>query len=200
MSKMTRPQLVVAQLFYPAFLGNMTYEAANKLFAASSDFDWTARFVVLALLTHFVLDWVYTVVEVDPDDGLSHPYTVVQGVLDTVMVLCLYVAVRLVLNLPPALFEGHWTKLGEPAVWLLAAKLVALGWELSEIDNLSEPVKWPPIKWLELCLDGGFALLYWALLFELWGVSSRGLVFGALVALDAAGYELHARCKQRLKS
>ena len=200
MSKMTRPQLVVAQLFYPAFLGNMTYEAANKLFNAAPDFDWTARFVVLALLAHFVLDWVYTVVEVDPDEDPTHPYSFVQGVLDTFMVLCLYVAVRLVLHLPPALFEGQWAKLGEPALWLLAAKLVALGWELSEIDNPKEPAKWPPIKWLELTLDGGFACLYLALLFEPWGLSSGGVAFGVLVALDAAGYELHARCRQKLKN
>jgi hypothetical protein len=66
-----------------------------------------------------------------------------------------------------------------------------VAWEVSEVCDLN-PSNWPPIKRLEVGLDIGFALLYLALAFEPFGVSSRGLGFGVVVAFDAAGYLLHA--------
>jgi hypothetical protein len=198
MSKMTRPQLVVANLLYPAFLGNMVYEAANKLFDTPGSFSWPARFVVLALLVHFVLDWVYTVVEVDPDAAPQGGYKFAQAVCDLFLVLCLYVAVRLALDKPPIVFGGIRPIL-DPVFWLVVAKVVAVAWEAREIDDWRAPRSWPPLKQLELGLDGGFALLYLLLLwFGPNDMSARNLCFAALIALDCVGYELHARRSRRL--
>jgi hypothetical protein len=92
LSNMTRPQLVIVSLFYPALLGNMSYAAAEKLFNEPENFNWTSRFVVVALLVHFVFDWVYTVVEQEKR------YSIAQFVSDSGIVVCLYVALRLVLD------------------------------------------------------------------------------------------------------
>jgi hypothetical protein len=64
MADLTRKQLVVGSLFYPAFLGNMTYLAAERLFDAPAFYGWANTLIVVALLLHFVADWLYTMTEV----------------------------------------------------------------------------------------------------------------------------------------
>jgi len=192
MADLTRKQLVVGSLFYPAFLSNMTYLAADKLFDAPAFYDWATALIVVALLLHFVADWLYTMTDVDPKNG----YAWLQFTSDLVIVLCLYFALRFIFFPKPLLTDAWPGWLREPVFWLLLTKLLAVAWEVSDVERLN-PAQWSRIKRLALALDGGFALAYAVLLSEVFGLQRNGMWFGVLALADAGGYWLYSHHKRR---
>lgn len=185
MSTSDQLQTVIGNLFYPAFLGNMSYVAAEKLFKHPEFFTLTASLIVLALILHYVMDWTYTTVL-----KKEQTYPLLKFLADAVIVVCLYVAMRLALQEDGVLFKDSWSWLSQPVFWLLITKLCAVVWELTEVATLN-PKKWSCLKQLEVGVDLGFALVYLALGLEILGAYSLTLLFAFAVLLDALFYASH---------
>ncbi|MGJ0535120.1 MAG: hypothetical protein ACR65W_17925 [Methylocystis sp.] len=185
MSAPTQLQVVIGSLFYPAFLGNMSYVAAEKLFKTPGFFDLTTSLIVLALIFHYVMDWTYTIVL-----KKEQPYTPLKFLADSVIVVCLYVAMRLALAEEGVLFKEGWSWLSQPVFWLLITKFSAVVWELAEVTTLN-PKKWTCLKKLEVGVDLGFVFLYLALGLEILGAYSLTIYFALAVLCDASFYAFH---------
>src|SRR5690606_35802603 len=85
-----RAQLVITSLLYPAFLGNMSYVAAEAFFEKDAVFALGANILLVALLLiHFIFDWIYTHTE-----NKDHDYPPTKSVFDFVIILCLYISLR----------------------------------------------------------------------------------------------------------
>jgi len=181
MTEPTRFQQVITSLFYPAFLGNVSYAAAEKLFKYPDFFSLSTSILVLALIFHYVMDWIYTI---------SNPrerYGSLKFVPDLIIVICLYVALRLVLEEEGVLFANAWPWLSQAVYWLLITKGCAVAWELSESLTLSMKL-WPTSKWVKIGTDLVFVPLYFMLGLFFTGKPHFDLYFAGVVLLDAGCY------------
>ena len=130
MNNTSRWHLVIASLLYPAFLGNMLYLAIEE----SAKFDIRATYsstglLIAILLIHYVLDYVYTVINDKRND-----YDPFAFICDFLIVVFLYLGVK-------AAVAAHVAANGQPpsatadmlflpALWLSLEKIAAVSWEL----------------------------------------------------------------------
>lgn len=192
MANANRLHIVTSGLFYPAFLGNMSYVAAEKLFRTPIFYDVPTSLLVIALLLHYVMDWAYTVINKEQ----QQPYTAPKFITDLIIVVCLYVAFRLALKEEGVLFTGASPWVSEPALWLLITKVCALLWEYSEVGGKAIH-SWRRIKKLEVGMDTGFAVFYLAFLLKL--LPTASWLLALIVLADALGYAVHESCSQKWK-
>jgi len=193
-SKTTRR--VIDSLLYPAFLGNMSYVALEKLFNSPSAFSAASASLVVALLLHYVMDWAYNV-----SNATDAPYYHLKFLADCVIVVCLYVAVRLSLQDNLALFQNACAALKQPAFWLVLTKVCAVLWEVVEV-RCTTGATWTKTKLLAVGIDGGGGLVYGGfLLAALASPDATALYCGvglaAVVLVDALLYPLHDYARRK---
>jgi hypothetical protein len=171
---LNRKHLVMSNLLYPAFLGTFIYSAVDTI---NQDIDFVyspAGLLVICLLIHFVMDYLYSVDQPTARGG----YSIWQFALDIGIVVCLFFALRAALqqSVPLGL---------SPVIWLSIMKVGALFWEVSELKG----GHWTKIKLLEVSMDTFFAFVYVVLAFSLSAPAS--LVLSIVVLADACGYWIH---------
>jgi hypothetical protein len=194
MNRSQRRHLFIAGLVYPAFLGNMTYVAAEKLFREQEYFTLLTTSLVLALLLHYVMDWLHT------SSAKATDYLPAQLLWDFLIVVCLYVAMRLALNEQGQLTQRFWPFLREPASWLAITKVLAVFWEAVSASTYN-PKNWFHRTHAALIIDLAFFGVYLALAtVATQGWATTPCISAALalaVFLDAVAYYLYTRVRQR---
>jgi hypothetical protein len=192
MAENQRLHLVISSLLYPAFLGAMMYQAAEKLFKCPDFYDTLKRVIVIALIIHYVLDWAYTVI----NKGDEEPYPWKKFLSDLGIVVCLYIAFRLFLEDEDNLLSSDWALFKTPVYFLFLTKLFALVWEYLEVWKL-RIYQWSPIKKMEIGTDGLLAAAYFVVWLSLRDTCWQMWFFAAYVAIDAWFYFLHERYRQQ---
>jgi len=194
-----RAQLVITSLLYPAFLGNMSYVAAEAFFKKDPVFALGANVLVVALLLiHFIFDWVYTHTE-----NRDHDYPPTKSVFDFIIILCLYISLRQAIEPNSALAITWPLLLREPVAWLLIAKLCAFCWEMREIKG-KKCHELTSLDRIEIGFDGAFVIIYG--IYMLWAASAAlpiaepgKVLLSALIALDIYGYIYQMQRKDELE-
>ena len=192
MAEERKTDLVIESLFYPAFLGNMSYVAAEKLFRTPEFFDPTRSLMVIALLAHFVLDWVYSVT----DDAPNAARPTLKFLADAAIIVCVYVAMRLALAETGVWLADPTAFFHQPAAWLIVAKACAVVWEVAEEPSPS-PATWSPDKLRAVSLDLVFGVVYAVLACRILGDFGLTLGFALVVLADAGAYLYHDYEKRR---
>jgi len=194
-----RAQLVITSLLYPAFLGNMSYVAAEAFFEKDAVFALGANILLVALLLiHFIFDWIYTHTE-----NKDHDYPPTKSVFDFVIILCLYISLRQAIDPNSALAITWPSLLREPVAWLLIAKLCAFCWELREIKG-KKCHELTSLDRIEIGFDGAFVIIYGIYMYC---AARAGLpiaepgkvLLSALIALDIYGYIYQMQRKDELE-
>ena len=190
MTRIDKRRLFIGSFIYPAFLGNMTYAAAERLFKYPDFFTCVTTALVLALLLHYLLDWLHTYA--------ADRYLPAQLLWDLLIVVCLYVALRLALQEEGELKDRFWRPLQEPAAWLLATKVLAVMWE-AVAASVYRPLAWLTQKHHGLLFDLFFGICYLgitlAAVYGWRGETERNATLALVLLLDALSYHVYAHVK-----
>lgn len=198
MNQSQRAQLLITSLLYPAFLGNMTYVAAEALFKQEAPVQNFANVLLIAvLLVHFTFDWLYTHIQ-NQESG----YAPIKSGLDFVIILCLYITLRQAIE-PSSPLAGTWPPpLREPVFWLFVAKVCAVLWELHEVRQ-KKFCELTRLDRIEIGIDLLFAVVYAALGYGLYkaglpiGDTGKALLTIAIL-IDIGGYVVQIREHDKL--
>ncbi|MBM3486415.1 MAG: hypothetical protein FJX67_07245 [Alphaproteobacteria bacterium] len=90
----SRWHVVLANLIYPAFLGNLVYLAFEDIFRDHRFLFEPAGLLVIVLVVHYVFDFAYTVIEVSARRNGAFEFAA-----GLVIVFALYMSVRTALQL-----------------------------------------------------------------------------------------------------
>jgi uncharacterized membrane protein len=175
-----RKHKVMAELLYPAFLGALIYDAAKKIEPANGLTLSLAGVLIVLLLLHYLMDYLYTITHRPADYSWWHFW------LDAVIVLCLFFAVR-------GAMDANSMPWGLPPVaWLVVTKVAAVLWEFAEVP--AGP-RWRT-KRLAIATDAVFGIFY----VVAWVFSAQSLLaLSAVVLLDVLAYCFYDRYSERVR-
>jgi hypothetical protein len=184
-----RLHLVMSSLLYPAVLGTLIYAAFQKFDERPAFFISAQGVLAFALLLHYVLDYVYTVVH---ERGSS--YSLPKFLADFLIVICMFLATQEVLGV-----RSNPSPLA-PVWWMCLTKVFALLWEFGELGlkQWARPKRWSPLKRLAIGTDMAFAAFYVAL--GLRFGARQPLLLAVVVLLDAGGYAVHDHYAKKLRA
>lgn len=164
-TKNNRLYVVLIALFYPAILGAVIYDVFKFIFGLFKDhgvlgiipeivrhpalltgLHAQALILVAALILLYIMDFAYTIVEVDEEEvGESgkDEYHTVQFCCDTIIIISLFIATQLVFSAIPVFnhHENAWESFTDGR-WILfflfITKLCSVYWELPD-DEWKSP-------------------------------------------------------------
>lgn len=176
----SRKPAIVTGLLYPSFLGALVYEAVPKLiYGEPKRFPIETVVLILALLWHYVLDYIYTY-----DRDQAAPYDWVMFIADTLLVVFLFLAIR-------QSYDDTALHLADARIWLfmLCAKLAAFVWELADARYSG----FDRNKERAILVDWGFA---WPYMLGMFFCPDQPLVLALVLVLDAGAYLWHEYLKR----
>lgn len=163
----SRKPAIITGLLYPGLLGSLLYEAVPKVFGSGpGGLPSETIVLVLALLWHYVLDYIYTY-----DRTPDAPYDWLMFIADALIVVCLYFAIRYAYSHDTAL---AW-------LFMLGTKLAAFMWELADARHAG----FDQAKDRALGSDWLFC---WPYLLGLFFFPDQPLALAAVLVADASVY------------
>jgi hypothetical protein len=157
---------LVTSLLYPAFLGAWIYEALDKF----PGFDGISALLIVALVMHYIADYLYLLEERNKEYGLA------QAIIDVVILACIYISLKLSLS---AEIEAKVHLIWELMVIM---KALATAWEVFHRYLLG------------FVFDLAFFCAY---SIGAYYSPDKALVLAIIILLDAAAYPVHDWVKER---
>lgn len=180
----SRWQVVLANLIYPAFLGNLIYLAFEDVFRDHRFLFEPAGLLVTVLIVHYVFDFAYTVIEISARRNGAFEFVAGMGI-----VFALYMSVRTALLLHDKDADVA-SIVGAVTLWVWIMKTLAVCIEIADGYRSGRTDR---LKNVEIATDLAFFLFYAALiLFAIRNVSLLAFV----VLLDAAAYVVHSHLRR----